>query len=432
LDASTRFDVYRFRLLLLAMVVLYAAHPIIGSSELRGAVLGPAGLLAVAATLFALRGRGWIFWTALVLALPAVMGPALPGSGVTDLAGSGFHAPLFCFAAGALTQRVLGAERAHADTIAGSVCAYLLLALAFASLYAALETLHPGALAFARPPAEDQLFHDLLYFSLVAITTLGYGDITPVAPAAVALATVEPVVGILFLSIVVARLVSLVASGGGRLFAPHDVGVLRRPGRFELLVGVALAGMLAAPFSEGPVMTLVLRAAGTALLLAALYASVEGRISRGVGLTLAALVTLLRWQPGSADWVEPTAQIFELAFLLLVTLTLMAWLARERQVTRDMLLASIGLYLILGFAFARALGLAESLAPGSIAGPAGGPPPSAQLVYYSFMTLTTTGFGDFSPSSALVERLATLEALIGVFYPPVLVGRLVSLYQSEP
>ena len=110
----------------------------------------------------------------------------------------------------------------------------------------------------------------------------------------------------------------------------------------------------------------------------------------------------------------------------------MGWLAREREVTRAMLVASISLYLILGFAFSSAFALAGSLAPGSVKGPMDGPTPASQLLYYSFMTLTTTGYGDFSPGSPLVARLATLESLIGVFYPPLLVGRLVSLYRSEP
>ncbi len=128
----------------------------------------------------------------------------------------------------------------------------------------------------------------------------------------------------------------------------------------------------------------------------------------------------------------PAVQALELAFLMLVSGTLMRWLIREDHVTRDMLLASISLYLVLGFAFSSAFALTESLVPGSIAGPMDGTAPGSHLLYYSFMTLTHTGFGDFSPASPIVERLATLESLVGVFYPPLLVGRLVSLYQSEP
>ena len=110
-DAPTRFDVYRFRLLLLAMAALFVAHPLFGGSQFANAVLGPVGLLAETATLIAVSGRRWAFWTGLVLTLPTVASATGSGSGIAGLAGSGFHAPLFCFGAAVVTLRVLESER---------------------------------------------------------------------------------------------------------------------------------------------------------------------------------------------------------------------------------------------------------------------------------------------------------------------------------
>jgi hypothetical protein len=51
----------------------------------------------------------------------------------------------------------------------------------------------------------------------------------------------------------------------------------------------------------------------------------------------------------------------------------------------------------------------------------------ATFIYFSFTTLTTTGFGDILPATAITRTLVMIEQLIGVFYPAILIGRLVSL-----
>jgi len=52
---------------------------------------------------------------------------------------------------------------------------------------------------------------------------------------------------------------------------------------------------------------------------------------------------------------------------------------------------------------------------------------TAELVYFSLTTLTTTGFGDIVPVHAIARSLATLEAVIGQLYPATLLARLVTL-----
>jgi len=51
----------------------------------------------------------------------------------------------------------------------------------------------------------------------------------------------------------------------------------------------------------------------------------------------------------------------------------------------------------------------------------------ATFIYFSYTTLTTTGFGDILPAHTITRTLALIEQLIGVFYPAILIGRLVSL-----
>lgn len=95
-----------------------------------------------------------------------------------------------------------------ADVIAGAIVAYLLMAVMWSQVYFVLETLRPGSflLAHETGPATESLFR---YFSIVTITTVGYGDITPATAAARSLANLEAIVGQLYLVIQVAWLVGM-------------------------------------------------------------------------------------------------------------------------------------------------------------------------------------------------------------------------------
>jgi hypothetical protein len=99
--------------------------------------------------------------------------------------------------------------------IQGAVAAYLLLGIIWAYAYALLAQLRPGAFAGPLSPADGP--RALFYFSFVTLTTVGYGDVLPVHPVARSLAILEAVTGPLYLTILLARLVSLaVAPGAGR------------------------------------------------------------------------------------------------------------------------------------------------------------------------------------------------------------------------
>lgn len=98
--------------------------------------------------------------------------------------------------------------------IQGGIALYLLLGLLWSEAYGLLDRLVPGSFTF--PPhlqAPDQRMQAFLYFSLVTLTTLGYGDITPATDWARSLTTSEAFTGQLFPAILIARLVSLQVAG---------------------------------------------------------------------------------------------------------------------------------------------------------------------------------------------------------------------------
>jgi hypothetical protein len=97
--------------------------------------------------------------------------------------------------------------------IAGAVAAYVLLGLTWAYVYALIELGAPGSLHFPGSDAtgvtQPQPLGDLFYFSAATMTTVGYGDVVPVAPFARSMAMLEAISGQVFLATLIARLVSL-------------------------------------------------------------------------------------------------------------------------------------------------------------------------------------------------------------------------------
>jgi hypothetical protein len=107
------------------------------------------------------------------------------------------------------------------DSILGAVCGYLFLGLGWAVCYAIIENFHPGSfdagesLAKLRegPALLPQL---LIYFSFVTLTTVGYGDITPLSPPARTFAWMEAITGQFYLAVIVAALVTLITAKHGQ------------------------------------------------------------------------------------------------------------------------------------------------------------------------------------------------------------------------
>lgn len=395
--------------------------------------LGPLGALAMLLTLAALarEGMGWLGF-ALLLAAPVALGLLWSGEAAGAIGGSEYHAPLFVAAAWVAGVRVVQADRADEDAVVGSICVYLLASLAFAALYAALAHWEPSAFSFGSPPPKDALFGEFLYFSLVTITTLGYGDVTAVHPLAQGLTCLEAVFGVLYPAIVVSRIVALASGSGTRPFAaPSALSDERKLG-FPVLAGLLLLTLVLLPGADrSEWASWGFQLLITIQILAALYAVPRGRWTTGIAWALALATLLGGW--GSelfGDSLAVLGRLGRTTFFVLASVVLLRWLLRETRVTRDVLYAAIAVYLMIGFSLAGAFDLLDSLVPGSIAFPESVQPTAASYVYLAFITLTTTGFGDVLPVAPAAEHLASLATVIGVFYPVALVARLVALYRS--
>ena len=116
------------------------------------------------------------------------------------------------FAVGVILRHLFERRAVSIDDILGTICGYLLAGIAWANLYSAIELSSPGAFEVIGPIRSllanwyerESLF---TYFSLSTLTTIGYGDVTPVAPAARSAAVLQGVFGQFYLAVVVAQLV---------------------------------------------------------------------------------------------------------------------------------------------------------------------------------------------------------------------------------
>lgn len=120
---------------------------------------------------------------------------------------------LLLFVAAAILQDVLQTLNVTASTLAGASCVYLLIGTVFSLVFLTVELLAPGSFTELGEPVQTEGWNS--YYSLVTLSTLGYGDILPVSRTARALAAFEALIGQLYLTILVARLVGLQLSTGG-------------------------------------------------------------------------------------------------------------------------------------------------------------------------------------------------------------------------
>ena len=119
---------------------------------------------------------------------------------------------LFCFYMWAIWlagRQVLFAGAVDMNRIVGAICIYLLMGLIWTLMYLFIAQAIPGAFNGVEQMIWYDNFADVAYYSYVTLTTLGYGDISPVAPIARFLVYMEAVVGVFYMAILVASLIGV-------------------------------------------------------------------------------------------------------------------------------------------------------------------------------------------------------------------------------
>lgn len=130
--------------------------------------------------------------------------------------------------------------------------------------------------------------------------------------------------------------------------------------------------------------------------------------------------------------VDIVTNSISILFLAVVILVLVRHALTVRRVTSETVCASLCAFLTMGICWAMIYSLTDLLSPGSFTTRmAYGDRITVHTVYFSFVTLTTLGYGDISPTNAFSRMLAVVEAIVGQLYLVVLVARLVALQISH-
>lgn len=155
----------------------------------------------------------------------------------------------------------------------------------------------------------------------------------------------------------------------------------------------------------------------------------------GIGFVVGLLAVALILRVHGAD---PVLDICLQASAWILIALVITWVVARAvyepgRITYHRVLGSVVLYLTIGLLFVALYALVGVLIPGAFNGLSISPRVSlpSDLVYFSFTTLTTVGYGDISPVHPLARSLANVEAIIGQLYPATLLARLVSLGQEQ-
>ncbi|HNO32460.1 MAG TPA: potassium channel family protein, partial [Anaerolineales bacterium] len=135
----------------------------------------------------------------------------------------------------------------------------------------------------------------------------------------------------------------------------------------------------------------------------------------------------------TAIWAVIITYITLIPYLSMLVWILGRFLVVVQTITRDVLYAAVALYLLLGAIFVPIYGLLDFIIPNSFRD---GTFPDApvqwqQFVYFSYTTLTSSGYGDILPVSWWARSFANLEMITGVLFITIVMSRLVSLYNSD-
>jgi hypothetical protein len=217
------------------------------------------------------------------------------------------------------------------------------------------------------------------------------------------------------------------------------VGSKERPTNCRSLLAGLLILLLAFPFLEGIARPLILIMPIAAVFVIGVIVADGGpaHVRRGfliagfqLGFTLISLFT--RGRPAVYVVAVALALISTIVLILFATYCVMRYVLRARIITSDQIYAGICMYVMLGFAFGGIFHLINILSPNSFAAAAPAAGQTPDLMYFSFVTLATLGYGDITPRSNFARGLSVLEALAGMVYIAVFMARLVSMRSAGP
>jgi hypothetical protein len=197
-------------LLLISLVLVILVYPVLDHGDFRRSILGAVMFIPVIlSTVRLAEAKRW-WWPAILLMTGVIvftLASTFSQNRTIDEIKWGLLTVFFALTVVRLFSYLRNARSVDESHLVTAVSIYLLLGMLWFALYNAIEVFSPDAILHKSVTAADRQT-ELMYFSLVTLSTIGYGDVVPVGGEARMLAGLEGVTGVLYVAITVAILVS--------------------------------------------------------------------------------------------------------------------------------------------------------------------------------------------------------------------------------
>lgn len=203
---------YRYQGLLIAIVAMYLISSVLHHFPRLALIFNILFTIIMATAVYAVSEKRRSFLIALGLALFSLgitWYNSLAATPVSPVLDQGTNVVFFGYVSILIAIHLYHAEEITADTVFGAICLYLFFAFIWGFLYSLIYYLNPHSFDLG-PHGHDVL--TFLYFSIVTLTTLGYGDIIPLSPPAMALTSLQAVVGPVYLAVLIAHIVGILSA----------------------------------------------------------------------------------------------------------------------------------------------------------------------------------------------------------------------------
>ncbi|GBC63643.1 ion transporter [Desulfonema ishimotonii] len=215
--------------------------------------------------------------------------------------------------------------------------------------------------------------------------------------------------------------------------------ILENPfrGRFLFLIISMLLLLILSPFLQGIWgMRLIVDIFFAATLLSAVYAVHEEKkhtlINAFLAIPMLISLVLRHLIEEQGFFITMVGNFFGTLLILFTLFSVLSFVYRQTEVTRDVLHAAIVVYLLFGLMWSILYSILEGIEPGSFKlGDSLISDRRVVFLYYSFVTLTTLGYGDITPLTSKASALSIVEAIIGQLYLVIQVAWLVGMYTSR-
>ncbi len=208
---------------------------------------------------------------------------------------------------------------------------------------------------------------------------------------------------------------------------------------FAFLLFCLIASLLVPAYFENQIMGgVALRGMLSLILLASLYLIAQQPRELKIGIALAVPTLLANWWSGlfSPPWDVYIASAFYIVFLCYISIFIFRFLFETEQISLNMIFSAICLYMYIGLIWTFIYLVTEISRPGSFRFPIELPGDPESLVhalrssfsYFSYVTLSTLGYGDVTPLTKFARAWAILETVTGQFFLAFVVARLVGLF----